>query len=61
MSGQVRESRLSYGVECKESYTYKDYSRLPEGAPFQLIGGNDYDTGAGKKTSPYSEKLIYMF
>lgn len=26
-------------VEGKKRYTYKDYARLPEGAPYQLIGG----------------------
>ncbi len=26
-------------IPPKESYTYEDYARLPEGAPYQLIGG----------------------
>src|SRR3990172_4863727 len=26
-------------VEKKKIYTYKDYEKLPEGAPYQLIGG----------------------
>ncbi|OIQ61450.1 hypothetical protein MOTE_00130 [Moorella thermoacetica] len=26
-------------IPIKDSYTYDDYARLPEGAPFQLIGG----------------------
>lgn len=26
-------------IEKKKTYTYKDYERLPEGAPYQLIGG----------------------
>lgn len=26
-------------IPVKNSYTYEDYARLPEGAPFQLIGG----------------------
>lgn len=26
-------------ILLKECYTYEDYSRLPEGAPYQLIGG----------------------
>ncbi len=31
---------LDQTLEEKDIYTYKDYSMLPEGAPFQLIGGN---------------------
>jgi len=27
------------GIPVKESYTYRDYALLPEGAPYQLIGG----------------------
>lgn len=26
-------------IPVKNSYTYEDYARLPEGTPFQLIGG----------------------
>ena len=26
-------------VEGKKRYTYKDYAKLPEGASYQLIGG----------------------
>ena len=26
-------------AETKKTYTYKDYEKLPEGAPYQLIGG----------------------
>lgn len=26
-------------IPIKDSYTYEDYARLPEGTPFQLIGG----------------------
>lgn len=26
-------------IEKKKTYTYKDYEKLPEGAPYQLIGG----------------------
>lgn len=27
------------GIPEKKTYTYSDYARLPEGAPYQLIGG----------------------
>src|SRR3990172_3778761 len=26
-------------IEKKKTYTYEDYAKLPEGAPYQLIGG----------------------
>lgn len=26
-------------IEKKKTYTFEDYERLPEGAPYQLIGG----------------------
>ncbi|WXJ93709.1 hypothetical protein MCACP_01590 [Neomoorella carbonis] len=29
-------------VSKDKVYTYDDYCRLPEGAPYQLIGGNWY-------------------
>ncbi|MCS5695371.1 Uma2 family endonuclease [Desulfofundulus thermocisternus] len=32
-------NRTSIEIPPKEMYTYEDYARLPEGAPYQLIGG----------------------
>lgn len=29
----------SIEIPPKDSYTYEDYARLPEGAPYQLIAG----------------------
>ncbi|OIQ62583.1 hypothetical protein MTIN_00400 [Moorella thermoacetica] len=26
----------------RERYTYEDYCRLPEGSPYQLIGGGNW-------------------
>lgn len=34
------ENMLKNFLPLKESYTYEDYTKLPEGAPYQLIGGN---------------------
>ncbi|MCK5507829.1 MAG: hypothetical protein KAI50_04845, partial [Desulfobacterales bacterium] len=46
MTGAGFSKSMVYDVplfECpipgKKNYTYDDYSKLPEGAPYQLIGG----------------------
>ena len=35
----VYDASMFDGIPLKESYTYEDYAKLPEGAPYQLIGG----------------------
>ncbi|MGB9662845.1 MAG: Uma2 family endonuclease [Moorellaceae bacterium] len=40
----------------KETYTYEDYRRLPEGAPYQLIGGELVLTPA---PSPYHQIIAF--
>jgi len=35
----IPEKPVLNKVEAKKRYTYKDYARLPEGATYQLIGG----------------------
>lgn len=42
-------------IEKKKTYTYKDYERLPEGAPYQLIGGELVMTPS---PVPYHQILI---
>src|SRR4030067_3285947 len=42
-------------LEKKKAYTYKDYERLPEGAPYQLIGGELVMTPS---PVPYHQILI---
>ena len=39
----------------KKKYTYEDYVKLPEGAPYQLIGGELIMTPA---PSPYHQKVL---
>ncbi|MGB9715874.1 MAG: Uma2 family endonuclease [Thermodesulfovibrionales bacterium] len=42
-------------IEKKKTYTYKDYEKLPEGAPYQLIGGQLVMTPS---PVPYHQILI---
>ena len=30
---------MAIAIPKKKKYTYEDYAKLPEGAPYQLIGG----------------------
>jgi len=41
-------------IQAKENYTYEDYSKLPEGAPYQLIGGNLVMTPS---PTPYHQEI----
>jgi Uma2 family endonuclease len=41
-------------IEKKKTYTYKDYEQLPEGAPYQLIGGELIMTPS---PVPYHQKI----
>jgi len=41
-------------IQEKESYTYADYAKLPEGAPYQLIGGNLVMTPS---PTPYHQEI----
>lgn len=41
-------------IEKKPSYTFADYERLPEGAPYQLIGGDLVMTPA---PTPYHQRI----
>lgn len=62
MSDQVRETLLPYGLGMKKLYTYEDYVRLPEGAPFQLIGGELIMTPApGKRHQVILKTLVKLF
>lgn len=62
MSGQVHETLRPYGVEMKESYTYEDYSRLPEGVSCQLIGGELIMTPSpGKRHQHILLELAILF
>ncbi len=49
----------------KKSYTYEDYARLPEGAPYQLIGGELIMVPAPlpyhQKVSKRLEYLLYEY
>lgn len=42
-------------IEKKKRYTYEDYERLPEGSPYQLIGGELIMTPA---PIPYHQKIL---
>ncbi|MBI5181890.1 MAG: Uma2 family endonuclease [Nitrospirae bacterium] len=42
-------------IDKKKTYTYEDYERLPEGAPYQLIGGELIMTPA---PIPYHQKIL---
>ena len=42
-------------AETSEKYTYQDYAKLPEGAPYQLINGEFVMTPAPK---PYHQRLL---
>lgn len=41
-------------LPLKDSYTYEDYAKLPEGAPYQLIGGEIIMTPS---PTPYHQKI----
>ena len=42
-------------IEKKKFYTYKDYEKLPEGAPYQLIGGELVMTPS---PIPYHQEIL---
>ncbi|MFZ3091562.1 MAG: Uma2 family endonuclease [Nitrospirota bacterium] len=42
-------------IEKKKTYTFEDYERLPEGAPYQLIGGELIMTPS---PIPYHQKIL---
>lgn len=59
---QCGEAVLPYKVGTKATYTYEDYAKLPEGAPYQLIGGKLVMTPApGKKHQNILIELAFMF
>ena len=41
-------------IQEKEGYTYEDYAKLPEGAPYQLIGGKLVMTPS---PTPYHQEI----
>ena len=45
---------MSIAVHEKKKYTYEDYSKLPEGAPYQLLGGDLIMVPA---PTPYHQKI----
>lgn len=56
---------ITYSIPEKESYTYEDYAKLPEGAPYQLIGGQlvmtPSPTPYHQEVSKRLEYLLYEF
>ncbi len=48
-------------IEERESYTYDDYAKLPEGAPYQLIGGKLVMTPSpSPQHQEISKKLVFI-
>ena len=45
---------MAIAVPKKKKYTYEDYAKLPEGAPYQLIGGELIITPA---PTPYHQRI----
>jgi len=45
---------MAIAVPKKKKYTYEDYAKLPEGAPYQLIGGELIMTPA---PTPYHQRI----
>ncbi len=50
----VYDASMMDGIPLKESYTYEDYAKLPEGAPYQLIGGELVMTPS---PTPYHQEI----
>ena len=46
--------KMAIAVPKKKKYTYEDYAKLPEGAPYQLIGGELIMTPA---PTPYHQRI----
>jgi len=45
---------MAIAIPKKKKYTYEDYAKLPEGAPYQLIGGELIMTPA---PTPYHQRI----
>ena len=45
---------MAIAIPKKKKYTYEDYAKLPEGAPYQLIGGELIITPA---PTPYHQRI----
>ena len=61
MAGTVREAIRPYGFPGKKLSTYEDYAKLPEGAGYQLVGGEIIVTPApGKRHQYIVLKLIKL-
>jgi len=50
----VYDASMLDDIPLKESYTYEDYAKLPEGAPYQLIGGEFVMT---LSPTPYHQEI----
>jgi Uma2 family endonuclease len=50
----VYDASMLDGIPLKETYTYEDYAKLPEGAPYQLIGGQLVMTPS---PTPYHQEI----
>jgi len=50
---------MAIAIPKKKKYTYKDYAKLPEGAPYQLIGGELIMTPAPTPYHQYISGNIY--
>jgi len=62
MDASCREPGLAYkAIPEKAVYTYEDYCRLPEGAPYELIGGKLVMTPSpGKKHQIILKRLLKL-
>jgi Uma2 family endonuclease len=63
MDSNLRKRGLAYeATPQKEVHTYEDYCRLPEGAPYQLIGGKlVMSPSPGKKHQTVLKRLLRTF
>lgn len=50
----VYDASMLDDIPLKETYTYEDYAKLPEGAPYQLIGGEFVMT---LSPTPYHQEI----
>ena len=48
---------MAIAIPKKKKYTYEDYVKLPEGAPYQLIGGELIMTAL---YLPFSKKAMLL-
>ncbi|HWR43047.1 Uma2 family endonuclease [Sporomusa sp.] len=62
MSDMLREAIMPYSLPDKKIYTYEDYAKLPEGAGYQLVGGEIIVTPApGRRHQRLVLRLVKLF